>query len=33
MGQRVRRRLWIKVVLFAPLLAFAAAMARFCGQF
>lgn len=29
----VRRYLWIEVVLFAPLLAFAAAMARGYGQF
>jgi len=30
---KVRRYLWIEVVLFAPLLAFAAAMARGYGQF
>jgi uncharacterized membrane protein len=29
----VRRHLWIEVVLFAALLAFAAAMARGYGQF
>lgn len=29
----VRRYLWIEIVLFAPLLAFAAAMARGYGQF
>jgi putative membrane protein len=29
----VRRYLWIEVILFAPLLAFAAAMARGYGQF
>ena len=29
----VRGYLWIEVVLFVPLLAFAAAMARGCGQF